>query len=109
MEEKKMKKMKKIFENVLDFLFEESDECVAEKGFFDEAKEMILECFSSPKMALLTLGALHLCFYFNCIYILVDSIFMQERSHWFCSSKKALLLFLVNMAKYCTTSFFSCQ
>lgn len=67
--------MKKIFENVLDFLFEESDECVAEKGFFDEAKEMILECFSSPKMALLTLGATIIALIYTFVSTLIAYIF----------------------------------
>lgn len=62
--------MKKIFQNVLNFLFETEEEVVVETSFFDEAKEMILECFSSPKMALLTLGATIIAL----IYIFVSTL-----------------------------------
>lgn len=67
--------MKKIFENVLDFLFEESDERVAEKGFFDEAKEMFAEAFGSPKMALLTIGVTFAVFAYAFIYGLLAYLF----------------------------------
>lgn len=67
--------MKKIFENVLDFLFETEDECVEEKSFFDDAKEMMRECFSSPKMAMLTLGFILIGLIYAFVSTLIAYIF----------------------------------